>query len=144
MVYCLFGESCTGKSTLAEQLRQRTGAKIYAGKDYLRLAKNEAEAKKAFAQLLADTPAEQVVIYVVAEPEQLSLLPPKCIRVLLTAELQTIKNRFAQRMGGKLPPPLAAMLEKKHGCFDALPYDYHVHNSDADLDAIVRLSEEKQ
>jgi hypothetical protein len=33
--------------------------------------------------------------------------------------LDTIKARFAARMGGKLPPPVEAMLVKKHGMFDS-------------------------
>ncbi len=137
MVYCLFGESCAGKSTLAERLRARTGATVYTGKDYLRLAKNEADAKKAFSQLLAAVPAAQAVIYVVTEPEHLALLPQGCIRVLVTADLGLIKERFARRTGGKLPPPLSAMLERKHGCFDAQPHDFHVHNGNADIDALL-------
>ena len=46
----------------------------------------------------------------------------------MTADLELIKERFAQRTGGRLPPPVEKMLEAKHGSFDALPHDYHVHN----------------
>lgn len=48
------------------------------------------------------------------------------MRVLVTAELPEIKARFAARMGGALPPPVAAMLERKHGCFDQEPHDVHM------------------
>ncbi len=41
MVIAIFGESCTGKTTLAERLKHALNAEVYAGKDYLRLAKNE-------------------------------------------------------------------------------------------------------
>lgn len=41
MVIALIGESCTGKSTIAEELKKRTNAEIITGKDYIRLAKNE-------------------------------------------------------------------------------------------------------
>lgn len=56
----------------------------------------------------------------------MALLPDSALRVLVTAELDTIKARFAQRMGGQLPPPVAQMLERKHGCFDGEPHDIHI------------------
>jgi cytidylate kinase len=119
MVICVFGENCTGKSAIADRLMERLHADVYNGKDYLRFAKNEPEAKTAFSAMLADHAAsDQTVVYVAAEPEQLQLLPEHCLRVLVTAELPVIKERFAARMGGKLPPPVAAMLERKHGMFD--------------------------
>lgn len=36
MVIGLFGESCTGKSAVADALRTALGADVYTGKDYLR------------------------------------------------------------------------------------------------------------
>ena len=36
MVIAIFGESCTGKSTLARALKERLGGEVYTGKDYLR------------------------------------------------------------------------------------------------------------
>ena len=48
MVVGIIGESCTGKSMLAEKLRVLLNAEVYTGKDYLRLAKNEDMAKKSF------------------------------------------------------------------------------------------------
>lgn len=121
MVIAIFGENCTGKSTLADALRQALSAAVYTGKDYLRLAKSEEEAKKAFMQMLLS--AEGHVIYVVSEREHLQLLPAGCLRVLVTAELSVIQERFSKRTGGVLPPPVAAMLAKKHGMFDAEPHD---------------------
>lgn len=44
MLYVFMGPSCTGKSTAAEIMRKRIGAKIYSGKDYMRLAKVEGDA----------------------------------------------------------------------------------------------------
>ena len=138
MLICIFGESCTGKSTLAEQIRQRTGATIYSGRDYLRLAKSEAAAKEAFCNLLsAASNAEETTIYVVAEMDCLALLPQHCIRVLMTEELSVIKERFAKRTGGKLPPPVAAMLERKHNCFDHIPHDFHIHSGNGNVDEIL-------
>ena len=39
MVIGIFGESCTGKSTLAEKIAAGCSCEVFTGKDYLRLAK---------------------------------------------------------------------------------------------------------
>ena len=44
MVIAVIGENCSGKSTLANEIRQAVGAEIITGKDYIRLAKSESEA----------------------------------------------------------------------------------------------------
>lgn len=138
MLICIFGESCTGKSTLAARLLQRDGGAVYTGKDYLRLARNEAEAREAFRKLLAEAVSgDRLTIFVTTELEGLELLPAGCTRVLVTAPLSLIRERFARRTGGKLPPAVAAMLEKRHGCFDAVPHDFHVESGEADIDAIL-------
>ena len=137
MVIGIFGESCTGKSTLADQIAAILPCEIVTGKDYLRLAKSESMARALFQKKLAAAVDGEHILYVIAEPEHLSLLPEGALRVLVTAELDTIKERFAQRMRGNLPPPVAAMLERKHGCFDAEPHDMHVVSDETDLDAIV-------
>lgn len=143
MVICIFGESCTGKTTLANAIHQRSGATIYTGKDYLRLAKNAGEAREKFKALLASAAeTDDVTIYVVTEQDMLSLLPPNCTRVLVTEELPVIKERFARRTGGTLPAGVAAMLEKKHGCFDRESHDFAVHSGAANIDMILgRLAE---
>ncbi len=135
MVIGIFGESCVGKSALAERLKTRLGAEVYTGKDFLRLAKSEAEAKRIFQGLLQAAMDGAHVIYVIAEREHLSLLPEGAVRVLVTAGLETIKARFAQRMGGTLPAPVAGMLERKHGMFDSEPHHVHVKSEETELDA---------
>ena len=137
MVIAIIGESCTGKSTLAEKIAQSIPCDIYTGKDYLRLAKNENIAKVIFQKKLAAAVNGESIIYVISEKELLSLLPEGALRILVTADLELIKSRFAQRMRGNLPAPVAAMLEKKHGCFDAEQYDIHVVSEETDLDAVV-------
>ncbi len=47
MLLTLIGESCVGKTTLANALKEAYGAQIFSGKDYLRLAKNEGEDRKS-------------------------------------------------------------------------------------------------
>ncbi len=139
MLIAIFGESCTGKSTLASRLQSKLEAQVYTGKDYLRLAKNEAIARKLFREKLAQAVTGQNIIYVIAEKSHLDLLPDGCFRILVTAELSTIQERFAQRCRGTLPPPVAAMLARNHGCFDAEPHDFHVLPGQTDLDALDRL-----
>ena len=136
MLIAIFGESCTGKSTLANALAEKHSAAVYTGKDYLRLAKNETIAKKLFQKKLVEAVTGENLIYVIAEKEHLKLLPEGCIRILVTADLNTIKERFAQRMRGTLPAPVAAMLERNHGCFDMEPHDYHVISGKTDLSTL--------
>lgn len=136
MVIGIFGESCTGKSTLAEKLAAGLLCEVVTGKDWLRLAKNENIAKAMFQKKLKAAVDGETVIYVIAEPEYLPLLPEGAIRILVTADMETIKSRFALRMRGNLPAPVAAMLEKKHGCFDSVPHDIHVISGETDMDSV--------
>ncbi len=127
MVIALFGDSCTGKSTIAEKLANQLSAEVYSGKDYLRLAKNESVAAALFKKKLS---SDETIIYVISEREQLALLPKPCIRVLITARLATIKQRFAIRMHGSLPAPVEAMLERKYGQFEAEPHSLRLDSDD--------------
>lgn len=103
MVIGIFGESCTGKSTLADKLKERINAQVYTGKDYLRLEKNEAAVKQAFQAKLSEAVHGENIIYVISEKEHLPLLPDGSVRILATADLEAIKTRFAQRMHGEPP-----------------------------------------
>ena len=137
MVIGIFGESCTGKSTIAEALKKELNATIYSGKDYLRLHKNEAEAKKLFVDMLIEhTQKDDSIIYVISEREHLQLLPQGAIRVLVTADIDIIKERFAKRMNGNLPVPVATMLVKKHGMFDNECCDIHIKSGEKAVDDI--------
>ena len=137
MVIGIFGESCTGKSTLAEKIADSIPCEVFTGKDYLRLAKNENIAKMMFRKKLTAAVNGENIIYVISEKEHLPLLPEGALRILVTADLELIKSRFAQRMRGNLPVPVAAMLEKKHGCFDAERHDIHVVSEETDLDFVL-------
>ena len=137
MVIGIFGESCTGKSTLAEKIAASFPCEVFTGKDYLRLAKNENIAKVMFQKKLTVAVNGENIIYVISKKEHLSLLPEGALRILVTADLELIKTRFAERMRGILPAPVAVMLEKKHGCFDAQPHNIHVVSGETDLDTVV-------
>lgn len=125
MVVAIIGESCTGKSTLAGKLKIELNSDVYSGKDYLRLAKNQTEAEKAFKELLARAAdGGENIIYVISEKPHLALLPENCYKVLVTCDLPTIKRRFAERMHGNLPAPVEAMLERNHGAFDNIDCNF--------------------
>ena len=136
MVIGIIGENCSGKSTLAESIQKELGGEIVTGKDYLRLAKSESEARVVFQQKLKNAVSGSNVIYVISEPEQLSLLPEEAVRILVHADLDTIKARFRNRMHGNLPAPVAEMLEKKHGIFDGGDYDYRFDGVSGDPAAL--------
>ena len=97
MVIALFGDSCTGKSTIATALAPSLSAEVFSGKDYLKLAKSESMAAALFQKKLR---GKETILYVISEKDQLALLPGGCVRVLVTAGLATIKERFAVRMHG--------------------------------------------
>ena len=136
MVIGIFGESCTGKSTLADKLKESINAQVYTGKDYLRLEKNEIMAKQSFQTKLREAVNGENIIYVISEKEHLPLLPDGSIRILVTADLEIIKTRFAKRMHGNLPGPVATMLENKHGCFDMEPHDIHVISEHTNIEDV--------
>ena len=137
MVIGIFGESCTGKSTLAEKIAANFPCEVFSGKDWLRLAKNENIAKTMFRKKLASAVSGENIIYVISEKEHLDLLPEGAVRVLMTADLELIKSRFAQRMHGVLPTPVMIMLERKHGCFDGEAHDIHVVSGETDIETVV-------
>ena len=142
MLIAIVGENCSGKSTLAEAIVQEIGAKTVSGKDYLRLAKSESEATILFQKQLQTAVTGENLIYVIAEPEQLGLLPDGAVKILVSADLDTIKERFRARMRGNLPPPVAQMLERKHGLFDNGDYDFRydgVHGDAAALCAALKV-----
>ena len=135
MVFGVFGGGGTGKSTRAGGLKGRLEAEIYTGRDFVGLPKHDAEAKNRCQEKLQAAMAEGHGIYVIAEGEHLSLLPEGAVRVLVTADLETIKARFARRMNGALPAPVAGMLERKHGMFDNEPHHVHVKSGETEPDA---------
>ena len=144
MVYGIIGENCSGKSTLAEEIKKTIGAEIITGKDYLRMAKSESEAVMLFRKKLENAVNGENIIYVISEPEHLKLLPKDAIRVLVSADIDTIKERFKARMHGNLPAPVAQMLEKKHGVFDSGSYDYRFDGVRGDMAAFCESLKEKE
>ena len=144
MVYGIIGENCSGKSTLAEEIKKTIGAEIITGKDYLRMAKSESEAEMLFRKKLENAVNGENIIYVISESEHLKLLPKDALRVLVSADIDTIKERFKARMHGNLPAPVAQMLEKKHGIFDTGTYDYRFDGAHGDAAAFCEMLKKRE
>ena len=132
MLIAIIGENCSGKSTLAESIKNEINSEIITGKDYLRMAKSESEATALFKDKLLNAVSGENIIYVISEPDLVKLLPEGAIRILVNADIDTIKERFKERMHGNLPAPVAQMLERKHGIFDDGKYDYYFDGVNGD------------
>ena len=120
MLIVIIGENCVGKTTLANKINKKLGATIYTGKDYLRLEKNPSAAAETFKATLKASLKGNNIIYLITEKEHIQLIPEGAFRIVLSAELDVIKERFKARMRGNLPMPVEKMLEAKHGMYDSL------------------------
>ena len=132
MLIGIIGENCSGKSTLASSIKKEIGAEVITGKDYLRMAKSESEAVALFKEKLLKAVSGENMVYVISEQEHIKLLPDGAVRILVSADIDTIKERFRARMHGNLPLPVAQMLERKHGIFDSGTYDYRFDGVNGD------------
>ena len=100
------------------------------------MAKSESEAVTLFRKKLENAVNGENILYVITEPEQVALLPEGAVKILVYADLDTIKERFKARMHGNLPAPVAQMLEKKHGIFDNDVYAYRFDGVHGDAAAL--------
>ena len=140
MLIAIIGENCVGKSTLANQINERFSATIYSGKDYLRLEKNPSAALERFKAILKESVNGDSVIYLITENEHLALLPEGTFKIVLTAGLDIIKERFKARMRGNLPLPVEKMLESRHGMYDDLDCDLKLDGNYDLEDVLLRLN----
>ncbi|GMQ56841.1 hypothetical protein AN1V17_12350 [Vallitalea sediminicola] len=119
MLFIFMGESCTGKSTVAEKIRDMVNAEVYSGKDYLKLAKNENDAWNNFYNKMVDASVDvntcvNNIIYVITEKDVIAKLDNiDCVKVKFIADIDIIKTRFSKRMKGNLPKPIISMIERK-------------------------------
>jgi predicted kinase len=143
MLYIFAGQSCTGKSTVAEKMKGHIDAEIFAGKDYLKMAKSESEAWRLFYDRLVNAANKQEsIIYVITEAEQLAKVKMiEGARVIkFAASLDVVKSRFAQRMKGNLPQPVEKMLEKQYQQWENQDADIVIDTSkDTNIDDIVSM-----
>jgi hypothetical protein len=134
MLFIFIGPSCSGKSSVADELKTMIPAEIFSGKDYLRLAKNEKDAWKLFETKLVMATAidgENSLIYVVTDKSILSKLDSigEANRVKFTAGIDTLKQRFGKRTGGVVPPPVEEMLKRQMADWDNISSDIVVDTS---------------
>ncbi|NLJ40759.1 MAG: hypothetical protein GX352_04005 [Clostridiales bacterium] len=147
MLYIFMGQSCTGKSTMANKVKEIIGAKIYAGKDYLRMAKGEKEAWELFYRKLTDAASnrdslEKSIIYLIAEKEQLDRIIniKGSYKVRFTATIEVIKSRFAQRMHGRLPEPVEKMLDRQYEEWKNVKGDVEIDTTvERDVEKLINL-----
>lgn len=139
MLIILMGDSCVGKSTIAKLVAEEINATVISGKDYLRMAKNPGEAAKLFTYKLTSAVCGENIIYVIAEKELLALLPKGGTRVFVTAGIDTVKERFAARMHGVLPPPVSAMLEKKYNQFETEAFDIKINTDEISAEEAAKI-----
>ena len=140
MLIAIIGENCVGKSTLANKINEKFKGKIYSGKDYLRLEKSPTLAETSFKKLLNGAVDGENVIYIITEKEHLAFLPENAFKIVVTADIQTIKERFKERMRGILPPPVEKMLEQKHGVYDNLECDLKIDSTYNIEDVLKKLN----
>lgn len=136
MLVAIIGENCVGKSTLANKINEKLNAMIYSGKDYLRLEKDPSMALERFKAILKEAVVGDDIIYLITEKEHIQLLPDGAFRIVLTAQLEVIKERFKERMHGNLPIPLEKMLESRHGMYDNLECHLKL-DADYDIDEVI-------
>lgn len=145
MVLVFYGPSCSGKSSAARSIAERTGATIWTGKDYLRLAKTEPAAWKEFVRLLARAARSSrlsldSIVFVTTDPATLmrhvgDLGTVYWVR--FDASLETLAKRFALRIGGSVSPPMRTMLERSREATLASPADLLVDSTERTQRSIV-------
>jgi len=145
MLYVFMGPSCSGKSSVARELKNLINIQIYTGKDYLRMAKNEHDAWKVFNEELkkASNNKElnsQSIVYVISEKNDVSKIEclDNAVTIKFTANSEVIKSRFAQRMKGTLPKPVEKMLEQQLLDWKNVNAKLHVDTSTETLAEVVK------
>ncbi|MBN1426204.1 hypothetical protein JXA88_16765 [Candidatus Fermentibacteria bacterium] len=143
MLLILFGPSCSGKSSVARIIAERTGASVWTGNDYLRLAKTEPEAWKRFEALLERAasagplgPGSVIFAYAGPLPEARSLpTGPEVRRLRFIASQEVLRSRFSPRVGGRVTPAISSMLARVAEQAALLP-------ADAEYDTSTRCAED--
>jgi predicted kinase len=146
MLYIFMGPSCTGKSTAVKKIKDIVDAEVFAGKDYLRMAKGEHEAWQVFFDKLrtAASDANDHIVYLITDKAELERVADiqNAHRIRFTAPLETIKERFSQRMNGRMPGPVEKMLEKQSADWEGIEGELTVDTSrDEDLKRLIELFE---
>lgn len=141
MVIGIIGESCTGKSTLADQLKRALQAQVFTGKDYLRSPKARPSRKTSSERNWRRPRPDEHILYVVSEAEHLPAASGKRNPHPCDRGPGNHQGALRRRMRGNMPAPVAAMLEGKHGCFDGVAHDLHLVSGQFDPDEVCALVE---
>ncbi len=121
------------KALLQKGFAVKSAGKSTMARIFLRLERNPDNAKSTFKAILSSAVGGDNLIYVITERGHLDLLPDGAVKIVLTADLDVIKERFKARMRGILPPPVEKMLEQNHGKYDDLPCDMKLKSGEYDL-----------
>jgi hypothetical protein len=118
MLLAFFGPSCSGKSSVASIIAGRTSAEVWSGRDYLRLATSETEAKQLFVAKLRDASHRAElgagsIIHVVSDPVEAVTVEGCTITAKFAASPEILRERFRKRTGGQLPAGVAEMLDRQ-------------------------------
>lgn len=148
MLLVFMGPSSTGKSSVANNLKNTFGLKVYSGNDYLRLAKNEEEACELFYEKLLEASKindlSKSIIYVITETDYIEELQSieNTYFIKFTADSKTIKERFAQRLRGNLLPPLEKMLDKQIMDWNEVSANLCIDTTHVELTEVVQKIQE--
>ena len=136
LVLIFMGPYCTGKSSVAELIREKTNIQIVTGKDYLRLSSDEGEAWQLFLDQIYSVTAEKLnseksIIYILDDAERVSdFVDIKGIRLVkFSATLEAIKHRYEARMQGELPGVVVKMLNEQRNAWDRIRCDVNIDSS---------------
>lgn len=140
MAIILVGASSTGKSAIARGLKDELGYKVYQGRDYLNLGRNEQDAWQQFTEMLGNS--EKGIIYVIGNIEKYKLLKevPGTRIFKIYAPVAYMKDRLKIKLDIEdLSDDMVANLEKDINEWNAYDeeYTFCVNNS-ASIDVIVK------
>ena len=101
------------------------------------MGKSPSAAEKSFKEYLEQNQGqEKMIVYLISEIDELKFLPPHAVKIRCQAPLEIIKERFAERMRGNLPPQVADMLERKYGMFQETVVDLSYDTTQRDVGQI--------
>lgn len=137
MLYVFMGQSCTGKSTVVDKVKEIIDVEVFSGKDYLKMAKSENEAWKIFYEKLSTAASSKEssganIAYLITEKDQLDRINEieGILKVKFTASLDTIKERFSQRLRGNMPQAIENMIERQYNEWDSIIGDINIDTTD--------------
>jgi len=136
VVVVFMGPCCTGKSSVAELIREKTNIQVVTGKDYLRLSTNEDEAWELFLNKIetaihANPHSNDSIIYIMDDAERvedlLRIRGVQCVK--FSATIDAIKDRYEARMQGELPGVVVKMLNRQKEAWDMVECPIKIDSS---------------